>query len=415
MKVLMLSAYFPPEVGSAAHLFADIGEEMLRRGHRVTVITGYPTYNVDTSTLPEKYRSGWFRRDEYKGIDVLRVRPLGMPRHVPVLRGLDQLVSAGLFALSGLVHYEGRPDVVLLYSPPLVLGLAGLVLRRFKKTKVVMNVQDLFPQQAIDLGLIHSKLLIKAFRALESYLYRHVDWVTVHSPGNKAHVVSRGGSTDRTSVAPNVVDTDLIRPGKRENTFRTRYGIPSSEFVVSFAGVLGYNQDLDTIIDAAKLLCDIPELVIYIVGDGVEKPRLLEKAKGISNVRFLPMMPKEEYTELLHASDVGLATLRKTVRTPVVPSKILSIMAAGRAVIGGLPVHGDAPALIKEANCGLCVEPENPVELARAIREMAEHRDVAAQYGVNGRRFAEMRLTLGVSVSIYEDLFKTLTNGSDLR
>jgi glycosyltransferase involved in cell wall biosynthesis len=407
MKILLISGYFPPDVGSAAHLFADLGSEFVRRGHQVTVLTNYPSYNVDVSTLPARYRTGRKMSEEYAGMNIIRTKPLGMPRHIPWLRGLDQVSSAIQFVLAGLASRNQKPDVVLVYSPPLFYGVTALALRAFTGAKVVFNVQDLFPQSAVDLKLLKNGLLIGLFRRLESSVYRRVDHITVHSSGNQAHVEGHGGR-GRVTVAANVVDTDAIRPGDRLNEFRRRHGISDSAILFSFAGVLGYSQDLDTVIEAARLLADLPGLLVYIVGDGVEKPRLVEKAAGLRNVRFLPMLPKSEYAELLHASDVGLVTLRAAVQTPVVPSKILSLMAAGRAVLAALPLHGDAPRLIEEAHCGRCVEPENAQALAGAMTALAKDPAALADFGRCGRAYAEEHLTVGASASTYEEIFQTL-------
>jgi colanic acid biosynthesis glycosyl transferase WcaI len=135
----------------------------------------------------------------------------------------------------------------------------------------------------------------------------------------------------------------------------------------------------------------------------------MERAKDLDNVHFLPMLSKQEYAELLHASDIGLVTLRAAVQTPVVPSKILSLMAAGRAVVASLPLDGDAPGLIREAQCGVCVRPEEPAELARVLKEMASDSGALSAFGRNGRAYAENHLTLKACVSGYEKIFRTLS------
>jgi glycosyltransferase involved in cell wall biosynthesis len=243
---------------------------------------------------------------------------------------------------------------------------------------------------------------------MESFIYKRVDTITVHSSGNKDHVVSHGGKNEKTHVVPNVVDTDAVRPGPRMNAFRTEHGIPDTEIVVSFAGVLGYSQDLDTVIDAARTLVSRPEVKIYIVGDGVEKQRLIVKAGDAPNVRFLPMLPKEQYVDLLHASDICLATLRAQVKTPVVPSKILSIMAAGRPVIAGMPLEGDAPQIVHDAACGVCVAPEDPAVLADAISTLAADARLRQEMGVSGRKYVESHYSLGVCTALYDEIFAGL-------
>jgi colanic acid biosynthesis glycosyl transferase WcaI len=408
MNLVLVSAYFPPEVGSASHLYYELGTELVKRGHKVTILTGYPAYNIDQKTLPAEYRSGWWMKERVNGMEVIRIRTIGMPRQIPVLRGLGQITLSLALSCSGLFLAKGAFDVVLVYSPPLFLGWTAFILRRLKGMKAVLNVQDLFPQSAIDLGVLRSKFLIKWFRRIESYLYRKSDMVAVHSPGNRDHVISCGGSVSKVIVIPNLIDTKSIKPGERNNEFRRRHGISTDEYIVSFAGVIGLSQDIDTVIDAAKQMEHEQKIVFYIVGDGLEKPRLMARAKGMSNVRFLPMLQKDEYVELLHASDICLATLRKEVRTPVVPSKIMSIMAAGRPLIAGLPLHGDAPKIVEAARCGICVEPENPPALAEAVRRIYQNPGLAQEYRENGRKFVEQHYSLDVCSTLYEQAFKTL-------
>ena len=157
--------------------------------------------------------------------------------------------------------------------------------------------------------------------------------------------------------------------------------------------------------DAAALLKDAPDIQFYIAGDGLEKNRLLHRAEGVRNIIFLPILPREEYVQLLHGSDVCLATLRREVRTPVVPSKILSIMAAGRPVVASMPLSGDAPALIRDARCGICIEPENPAKLADAIRSIYREPEIAAAFGEQGRKFAEDHFSLDACAAMYESIF----------
>jgi len=408
MRLILVTAYFPPEVGSASHLYYELGSELVRRGHEVTILTGYPTYNIDRNSLPAAYRSGWWMKERVHGIDVVRIRTIGMPRQIPILRGLGQVTLALALCFSGVFLTRGNYDIVLVYSPPLFLGWTALALRRFKRAKAILNVQDLFPQSAIDLRVLRSPFLIRLFRRIESYLYRATDLVAVHSPGNKDHVVSCGGSASRVSIIPNMVDTKSITPGERNNAFRARYGINARDYVVSFAGVIGLSQDIDTVIDAAKHLKHQGDIVFYIVGDGIEKPRLMEKAQGMVNVRFLPMLQKEEYVELLHASDICLATLRKEVKTPVVPSKIMSIMAAGRPLIAGLPLQGDAPRIVEAARCGICIEPENPGALADAVQAIHGNPTLAKEYGENGRQFVERNFSLDVCTTLYLQAFERI-------
>lgn len=406
MKILLVSPFFPPEVGSAAHLYYELGQALRGRGHEVTVLTGLPRYHV--VERPAGGRSRPFMREKYHGLQVFRVFNLDIPWDRPLLRGLDQVVAAAAACLAGccLPPFE----VAMVYSPPLPLALATLVFCGLRGCPLVLNVQDLFPQSAIDLGVLRNPRLIQAFRGLESFLYRHADLITVHSAGNRRHILAAGGDPGKVAVISNWVDTDALRPSSRHNGLRAALGL-NDRFVVSFAGIFGYSQDLETVLASADRLRDRPDIAFLLVGDGVEKPRLLELARdlNLANVHFLPMQPKDKYPDVLAASDLCLVTLRRDVQTPVVPSKILSILAAGRPVLAGLPLEGDAPRLIAEAGCGFCVPPGDSEAMAGAIRHLADRPILREQLGASGRHYAERHLSLSRCAEILEGYFQKIT------
>jgi len=408
MKILLLTAYFPPDTGSAAHLFYELGRAFVERGHGVTVLTGMPGYHA-LGPL-EKYKGKKRIKEDMEGMEVVRVAMPQLPRHLMVGRALWQFGGAWALFLAGL----GLPkaDAAIVYSPPLPLGLTAWGLKKLQGLPFILNVQDLFPQSIIDLGLLRNRWLIRFFEGMERFVYRHANIITVHSEGNREHVMRKldKGQAEKVKVIPNWVDVHFIQPGPRMNWFREAHGLGDA-FVVSFAGVLGYSQDLDVVLDAARILEDggwSSEILFLIVGDGVERPRLEAKARqmGLNNVRFLPMQPREKYPAVLHASDVGLATLHAEVRTPVVPSKILSIMAAGRPVVAAMNLDGDGPRLIAEARCGLCVPPEDPRALAEAILQLYHDASLREELGRNGRRYVEKYLSLEACVERYEQLLR---------
>lgn len=405
MKWLMINAYFPPEIGSASFLFHELGKKLVERGHKVTVLTGYPRYNVDLQGLPIKYKRGLSLEEEDNGIKVIRMRTFNLPRYIAIARGIDQFITAFLFLLRGLLLKKRSFDLILVYSPPLTLGLTGMILGRVKKVPFVFNIQDLFPQSAIDLGILNNRTLIAGFEKLERYIYHKADIVTAHSEGNRNHAISKGINPKKAVTIPNWIDTDKIRPGIKENKFREEYNL-ANKFVVSFAGVIGYSQDLDTVIEAANYHRENKNILFLVVGDGVEKGRLQEKVKDmkLDNVVFLPMQPKEKYELIISASDVCLVNLHKVVKTPVVPSKLLSIMAAGRPVLASLPLNGDAPKIINDSGCGICVEAGDAKGLAKALNKMVTDDQFRNECGKKGREYAEKNFSIGKCVGIYENL-----------
>ncbi|MCL6622777.1 MAG: glycosyltransferase family 4 protein [Syntrophobacterales bacterium] len=405
MRILLVTPFFPPEVGSASHLYFELGQELRRRGHEVFVLTGLPRYHVVGSK--EKYRRRLLAKEDYQGLQVMRVFNLDIPWNSPLLRGIDQWVTALNTGLAGVSLPDF--DAALVYSPPLPLALAALGLCRLRGRPLVVNIQDLFPQSAIDLGILTDPHLIAIFRRLESLLYRRADFVMVHSEGNKRHILKAGGRPERVVVIPNWVDTQSIKPGPKNNGFRAALRL-HQRFIVTFAGVMGYSQDLDTVLASADVLRGQEKIAFVLVGDGVEKERLVRMAhqRNLHNVYFMPMQPKDKYPEVLAASDLCLVTLRKEVKTPVVPSKILSIMAAGRPVLASLPLEGDAPQLIATAQCGVCLPPGEPYLLAQEILRLSQDPHLCHEMGVNGRRYAVANLSLENCVTRLEALFQQL-------
>jgi glycosyltransferase involved in cell wall biosynthesis len=406
MHIQLLTAYFPPDTGSAAHLFHGLGQALRARGHRVSVVTGFPSYHALGDLA--RYRGRLWLVEDVDGLAVARARVPVVSVNTRVGRGLWQFACAASLGGAGL--RLPRPDVALVYSPPLPLGLAALVWRRLRRVPCVVNVQDLFPQSAIDLGLLRQPRLIRLFEALERQVYQQADAITVHSPGNAAHVAAHGGRPERTWVIPNSIDAGQLQPGPRDNVLRQALGL-NGHFVASFAGIMGHSQDLDVILEAARRLQAQPQIRFLLVGEGVEKARLVQKAidLGLDNVIWLPMQPRERYPLVLHASDVCLVTLHAQVATPTVPSKILSAMAAARPVVAALNLAGDAPKLIAEAQAGYSVPPGNAEALASAVQQLAQQPELGRQLGQNGRRYAEAHLTAGAVAEQYERLFQRVT------
>lgn len=402
-KILLISAYFPPDTGSASHLFYELGCELIKRGYKVNVITSFPSY-YPTGDL-RKYKGKIFMKEEMEGMEILRIKVPQFPRHIPFARALWQFSLTFLFIFPGLKI--NNIDIILVYSPPLTLGITAWILSRLKNAKFILNVQDLFPQSIIDLGILRNKLLIKFFETMEKFVYKRADFVTVHSEGNKEHVIKKGKDHSRVFVIPNWIDIEFLKPGSKSNEFSKKYNL-DGKFIVSFAGILGYSQDIDIILEAAKKLEEYEDVIFIIVGDGVEKTRLVKKAEvmKLKNVRFLSMQPRDIYPQVIQSSDISLATLHSFVKTPVVPSKILSIMAIGKPVIAAMDLNGDAPKLINEAKCGFAIPPEDSELLAKEILELYNDEKLKEVLGKNGRKYAEDNLCLGVCVNKYEKLFK---------
>jgi len=408
MKISLITAIYPPEIGGSAHLVNDLAMSLKARGNEVTVCTCFPTYNV--KVVPEKYRRG-IRMDEVQdGIQVHRIRMPALPRTNKIARGIEHFLF-GIW-LTMLALSSPKPDVVMVFSPPLPMPWFMCLAGKLCRFPVVVNIQDLFPREVVELGMLTNRILISLFEAMERQVHSLAAGVTVHSPGNKEHVIQHGGQPERVHIVYNWVDTDWIHPSPRDNEFARQYGL-NNRFVVSYAGTMGWAQDMATIVDAAERLRDQPEILFVLVGDGVEKQTSQKRCTelGLNNVLWLPMQTREVYPHILAASDVSLVNLHPELRTPVVPSKLMSIMAAARPVVASLPQESDARVIMAEAKCGVAVNAADGQALAEAIRMLATDRNLAREMGLRGRAYVEAHLSRESCTSQLESVMKIASGG----
>ena len=411
MNILILTEAFPPEIRSASHLLYELAESLVEKGSKVTVVTRFPKDYINKAD--RKYTGRLFLREKMGGINVIRLNSFSFLRHIPLIRGLSQFILSGLLVIGGII--SGRQDIILAYSPPLPLGISAYLLSIIKKAPFIFNVQDIFPQSVIDLGLLKSKVLIKISEALEKFIYKKARYITVHSEGNRENIIYKKVNPEKVMIIHNWVDTDLIKPSKnQDNDFRGKNNL-NNKFVVSFAGVMGFAQGLDIIINCAELLKSYKDILFLLVGDGVKKDGLIKKAEDmqLNNIKFLPPQPREIYPCVLFASDICLVTLDKSVKTPVVPAKLLNIIASGRPVVASMNLKGDAPKIIRDANCGYCVEADDADGFSKAILKLYNNPKLRDEFGMNGRKYVVEHFSRKVCIEKYEKLFLRTCEGRD--
>jgi len=355
--------------------------------------------------IPPPYRRGLYMKDMVDSISIRRIRIPSLPRQNKIARGVEHFVF-GLW-LSALALFAHRADVVLVFSPPLPLPWLVSMVGRVRRIPVVVNIQDLFPRQAVELGMLTSPMLIRMFESMERQMHRLATAVTVHSPGNREHVIQQGARPEKAHVVYNWINTDRIQPGQRDNDFARQHRL-AGRFVVSYAGTMGWAQDMGTIISSAARLQNRPDILFLLVGDGVEKEQTLARSTelGLKNIEWLPMQPWSVYPDILAASDVSLINLHPKLRTPVVPSKLLSIMAAARPVVASLPPESDARQIITEARCGLFVDAGDGEALADAILKLYADRTMRDEMGQQGRAYIEAHFSREVCIDQLEIVLK---------
>lgn len=403
MKVLLLTSYYPPEVRSASQLMNELAQGLVEREHSVIVVTPLSGYNLVDRRSNSKHEGRFVSQED--GVTVVRVPAAHFQMVHPLMRGFGHLVLPFSFLVGSF--FSGRVDIISVYSPPLVTALGALFISKLKRVPFVVNVQDLFPKNAIDLGILRNTWAIKFFRVIENLVYKHATRIIVHSEGNSQAIKANVSNPSRVVVLHNWVDLNAYSISTNSQVFASKHDLEGL-FLVLFAGVMGYAQDLENVIMAARQLQNEAKIAFLLIGDGIEKAVLVEKTKalGLTNVRFLPWVSPKEYPQVVSESHIGLVTLKETMKTPVVPSKLLGYMAAGKPVVASVNPESDAITIVKQAKCGLSVEPGNSQVLADAIRHIYRLPDQGREMGKRGRVYAETNFAKEVILNQYENILQ---------
>jgi colanic acid biosynthesis glycosyl transferase WcaI len=281
----------------------------------------------------------------------------------------------------------------------------------------VFNIQDVFPDVAVELGLLTGRRVIATASALERAIYRRSDAVTVLSDDLADNVRTklvrgvRGSAAERQAakvrVIPNFIDTTWIQPGERNNAYRAEHGLTGKR-VVTYAGNVGLSQALDLVLAAAVALRHEPDIAFVINGGGSALADLMRSARGMDNVHFVEMQPKERLPEVLAAADLHVVPLKRGLARSSVPSKLYSVLAAGRPIVASVDPGTEVARTVEQAGAGIAVPPDDAEAFTKAIVSLLDHPDEAAAMGASGRRFVESWASPAVVAQAYEALFDEL-------
>ena len=379
MRVLVLHQHYWPEIAATAQVLSDLCEDLAARGHDVTVVTGQPSYR-ERSTLPED--------EMHEGVRVRRVLTYAPARRTIARRLLHYGVYFGA-SLGSALATRPRPDVALIMStPPLLLGISATLVRALRGVPFVYSVQDLYPDVAIDLGVLRAGPLASTIDVVSRGLYRRSAALVTLSPGMRDKLVAKGVAPERITVVPNWADASAIAPEADGSVFRAELGIGSRP-VALYSGNVGLSQGLEHLVDAARRT-QAHDLVWVVAGDGNAREPLERRVREarIENVRFLPPQPRARLASLLATGDVGLVTMRRGVADDMVPSKLYGILAAGRAVVASVEPASEVARVVRGEDVGVVVAPEDPVALAAAVVAHVDDRDRLARLGRRARVLA---------------------------
>ena len=384
--VLVLNQYYWPGVEATGQLLSQLCAA-LTEDFRVTVVTG-----VVAGASP-----GRSVRD---GVEIVRVRSTAFDRRRIGLRAANYLTYLGSSLLEGL--RADPPDaVVCMTDPPVIADVALVVARRFRAPLVVIS-QDVFPEIAVELERLDNPAVIELLQAAIRFYLERADRVVAIGETMRRRLERKGAHPDRLVVIPNWVDTEEVSPQPRGNEWARDHGLVGS-FVVMHSGNIGHAQNLDALIRAGTFLRDLDDLRILLIGGGARRDELKELTKllEVDSVHFYGYQPREVLSQSLSSADVHVVGLARGLAGYVVPSRLYSILAAGRPVIVAADDDSETASVVREVDCGVVVPPGRPELLAAAIRDAhAGELDLDAM-GARGRAYVTAEADRRVAVERY--------------
>ena len=385
MRILFFSHYFPPERAAAAVRTFSHCKLWVADGHEVTVVTCAP--NHPRGVLYPGYRNRLRQIEDIEGIRVVRVLTYLSANEGTwkrIANYFSYMMSATLFSL-----FERRPNIVIATSPQFFCGWAGVLVSKFRRQPLLLEIRDLWPESIVAVGAMRSRTALWFVEKLEQWMYRAARHIVTVGEGYRLGLIKRGVDADRLSVVMNGVDRELFFPRGKDREFANQLGV-TDRFVITYCGTIGLAHGLEVVLRSATLLrqYDRSEIVFLMVGDGarLEELRVAAAQRGLDNVIFTGALRRKLIPRVLSLSDVCLVHLRKskTFET-VMPSKIFETAAMARPIILG--VKGFARDFVEKVGCGLCIEPENERELLEAALRLADDTELRARLGEAGYNY----------------------------
>lgn len=404
MKILFLTQYFPPEVGAPQNRLSELAIRLQNKGADVTVLTAMPNY--PRMVLMENYKGKFYFFENLNSLKVHRAYIFVKKSRSLFVRLLNYFSFVFTSIIIGIFKIE-KQDYIFCESPPLFLGISALILTKNKRAKLIFNVSDLWPESAEKLGLISNKFLLNISTKLEEYLYKKSQLITGQTQGIVKNISTRFPNK-MVYWLKNGIDTNLFG-NVNDHQWRIEKGFSTNDFLVLYAGILGYAQGLDVILYAANILQDNSKIKFIILGDGPEKERLkkLSDDLNLKNVLFMDPTPKESMPIIINSINASVIPLKKIdLFKGAIPSKIFEILASKKPILLG--VEGEAKDLfITEGKCGLSFIPENAEDLAKNILELYNSPSLAENLGLNGFKYVSKNFNRDI---IAEEFWILLTS-----
>jgi colanic acid biosynthesis glycosyl transferase WcaI len=377
MHILLFNEYYPPDTSATAKIAVQVAESLAQR-HQVTVVAGRPSYDPE-----EFYPFKFLRRDARNGVSVERVGSTAYPRHKMRRRVSNYLTYLALAVPRAIAI---RPDIVLAMTDPPVAGIAGAFVARRIGRPFVYNIRDMYPDMAVGGDIVRPSAWIDRWEKMHRRALKQAARVIVLGDDMRERILAKGVAAERVVVVRDGTSFPASMPEQSDPVVQElRCGF---RFVAVHAGNLGFYGAWGTLLKAGEILSNENTGLVFI-GGGANREALERSAAASPNVRFMPFRPVEQVPHVMMAGDVHIVTVRRGLEGVVVPSKLYSILAAGRPVLAVAAPSSDAARIVVESGCGLATDPDDPAAVAAAIRELRGDRARLTEMGRRARETAK--------------------------
>ena len=383
MKILVSSINFHPDHSGIALYSTDLPVYLAEQQQQVTMVTGFSYYPTWVKLPADQGKL--FRRETFKGVRTLRGY-LYVPQKVTTAKRIIHELTFSSFAFLNFLR-AGRQDCIVVISPPLTLGLVGVVFKWLWGAKLVFHIQDLQTDAALSLGMVKEGFMTRTLIRAENFIYRHSDHVATITEGMRERLVQKGIPREKLGLYYNwinVAETGRARPAGR---FLAQHPALGGKWIIAYAGNMGVKQGVDVLISMAEALQSVAAIHVVIAGDGADKDRLIKLAgeKNLKNLTFLPFLSQEDYFDLLADIQVSFIAQRKGTGNVFFPSKLLGIMAMSKPVLISADHESELSTFVRRHQCGLTASAGDIGELAQAVRRLQENPALLEELGKNAR------------------------------
>lgn len=396
MKILYISMVFPKSDDDST-IYTDLAEKLSERGHQVTVIVAEERKNFCDSSFSQE-----------RGCRVLRVKVGNMYNVNFVEKGIS-IITLPYFIREAIKKnlQDEKFDLILFEAPPATLAKVIMFAKQKFHAPAFLMMKDIFPQNAIDIGIMKKGIIYCYFRLKEKKLYKTADMIGYMSEGNREYLVSHNKIADsKLTIFPNTKKIHQLPVRHDDFVMRKKYGIPEDKTVFVFGGNMGKPQGLPFLCNAIKNVENKYDAFFVLIGKGTEKVYVQDMLKGCKNALVLDSLPRDEYEQLILECDIGIVSLDYRFTIPNYPSRILSYLEYAIPVLAVTDKNTDFQDLIKEADCGLWCYSNSLRDFAKAVEELTGDVEMRYRMGQNGRSYMEKHFDVKVSVKLLEDYYE---------